>query len=640
MRFVLAIVAFVVAAVMIGAGIAQRTVLAPPSQISIAATVGKDARYVVIDGSVLNAHPGQQTLAVSGAPDAKTQVVAYGRTADVKAWLGDQKYVAVSYRATDDSLTTRSITPKSEDEGDGTSTPTPGATTSPATTATPAPTATDDAAAGSGSTTGDSASAEPGPDPAGSDLWLEEFDGEDAQVTHMNIPDGVSVIVASDGTKPAPDRLRVTWPVDSSTPWAFPLIIGGLVVLLIGIALYLWGLYAHRKARGPRRKGGPKMPKLPKAPRYKPSKAVEATPRGRRAAGRARMMLPVALAGALALTGCTAGTTSTSSATATSTATAASTDLPKAKDQLPPAVTVPQLERIVKRIAATAAAADAKGDAKLAATRFAGPALELREASYKIRAKRPSEPAQPAIPESPIVLSLPQATDTWPRTVMAVIETPKDAKGDAQAPLALTMVQETPRDNYVVQYAVSLEPKAKVPNLAPASIGAAVVPPDSKLLKVRPDELAAAYGDVLMNGDKSKFASEFDLAGDTLQSQVGAAWKKKEQASLQQQYGNTSTLTFSSRSGSGPVIAMATIDSGAVVWVNPEEVYLHKVKEAGAQVIPGPTVAALSGVASSNTGIESVYSYQLAFYVPPAGSDAKVTPLGFAQGLVSATQIK
>ncbi|MBW8872983.1 MAG: hypothetical protein JF618_12785, partial [Leifsonia sp.] len=196
MRFVLAIVAFVVAAVMIVAGIAQRTVFAPPSHIEAATSVSGDPRYLVIDGSVLNAHPGQQTLNVTGAPDQAKQVVAYGRTADMKAWLEDQKYVAVGYKKTTGALTTKTVTPKpakgSDDKGDaggaagGTATPAP----TPATTATPS-------AGASSSGTGTAAQAA-GPNPAGSDLWLEEFDGEAAQVTRMNIPDDVSVIVASD----------------------------------------------------------------------------------------------------------------------------------------------------------------------------------------------------------------------------------------------------------------------------------------------------------------------------------------------------------------------------------------------------------------------------------------------------------
>lgn len=631
MRFVLAIVAFVVAAVMIVAGIAQRTIFAPPSQIAASATVADGARYVVIDSAVLNAHPGQQTLSISGSADAKSQMVAYGRTADVKAWLAGQKYATVSYRPATGAVSVKTVTPKESSnttDSPGSATATPGAT--------PAPTAS---APATGSSSGATSAATPGPNPAGSDLWLEEFDGQDAQTTKMNVPSGVSVIIAGDGTKPAPSKILLTWPVDTSTPWAFPLIIGGLALLVIGIALYLWGLYTHRKSRGPRRKSGPKMPKLPKAPRYKPTASIEATPRGRRSTRRTRVMVPAVLAGVLTLSGVGAGAAFAADPTPTPTPTPTATGAPKGDNQLPPAVTVPQLERILKRISVTATNADAKGDVALAKQRFTGPALQLREANYAIRAKKPDQPALPAIPAAPLELSLPQATDSWPRTVTAVVKMPNDATGKAQAPLALALVQQTPRDNYMVEYAIALEPNVKVPNLAPASIGAAVVPPDSKLLKVRPDQIGAAYGDILLNGDKSKWLDSFDLTDDKLVAQVGASWKQQEQARLAQQFGNTSSLTFASRAGAGPVISMATNDSGAIVWVNPEEVQLHKVQEAGAQVIAGATTAALSGVAQSNTGIESVYGYQLAFYVPPAGSSEKVRLLGFSQGLVAASEV-
>ncbi|WP_223227599.1 hypothetical protein [Leifsonia xyli] len=614
LRFVFAIVAFVIAAVMIAAGIAQRTIFVPPSQLTATATVSGDARYIVLNSAVLNAHPGQQTLSVSGAKDPASQVVAYGRTADVEVWLGDQKYVAIGYDTATGRLTTKTVTPA----------------VAGAERSSPAPTP-------AGAASGSVASATPGPNPAGSDLWLEESDGANAQTTRMNLPPGMSVIVAADGAKPAPNKILVTWPVDTSTPWAFPLIIGGLVLLVIGIVLYLWALYAHRKSRGPRRKSGPKMPKLPKTPTYKPISSPPSfeSSRGRRSNRRSRVVLPAALAGALALGavggGAFADTTDIPTPSATRTA--------KPVDQLPPAVTEPQLKRILSRISAVAAKADSTADLPLAKTRFAGPALQLRQANYTIRVKKADEPVPSAIPDGPIELALPQATDTWPRTVNAVVRMPAAADGKAQAPIALALVQETPRDNYLVQYAITLEPNVKVPNLAPASIGAAVVPPDSKLLKVSPDQVGAAYGDILLNGASSKWAESFDLADDKLLQQVGQAWKQQETAKLQKEAGNTSSLAWTSQQGKGPVISMATNDSGAIVWVDPEEVQLHRVLEAGAQVIAGPTVAALSGVTASNTAIQSTYGYQLAFSVPAAGSKEKIRLLGFAQGLISAAQV-
>jgi hypothetical protein len=616
LRFVLAIVAFVVAAVMIAVGIAQRTVFAPPSQVSVSTTVKGDPRYVVIDGSVLNSHVGQQTLTVAGAAP-KDQVVAYGRTADVTAWLGDQTYAKISYDKAKVGLKTTMVEPGDESSGSDSGN---GSTSTPSSAAT-AP------------ATGSAATPAAGPNPKGSDLWLEEFDGDDAKLTRMNVPDTVSVIVATDGTKPAPSEIRLVWPLDTSTPWSGPLIIGGLALLVIGLGLYLWGLYSHRKSRGPRRKGGPKMPKLPKAPKYKPAKAVEATPKGRRSTRRALVAVPVVLIGALALTGCS-DLFDQPKASVVPTATPIATDLPKAKDVTPPAVTVPQLERIMKRVSSVVTDADTKADATLAATRLTGPALQLRQANYAIRAKKADEPALPAITSGPFQVTLPQATDAWPRVVTTVMRSDDKAK----APVAIALVQKSPRDNYLVDYAISLEPDVTVPDLAPASIGAAVVPPDSKLLKMPPKDVAAAYGDILMNGDASKYNSLFQAKGDSLRTAVGADYKAKAKSSLS----STASLAYTNEVPADQTIAMATNNSGAIVWTALNEFETTKVVEAGAEVTltAGGAAEALLGAPSSKTGVQMTYGYQLAFYVPPAGSDDPITLLGFAQGLTAVKEVQ
>ena len=64
MRFVWAVAAFVLAALMIGAGIAQRTIFEGPKTESQAIEVAGDAPYVLIDGSVLTSHDGSQSLRV------------------------------------------------------------------------------------------------------------------------------------------------------------------------------------------------------------------------------------------------------------------------------------------------------------------------------------------------------------------------------------------------------------------------------------------------------------------------------------------------------------------------------------------------------------------------------------------------
>ena len=66
MRFVWAVVAFVLAAGLIAAGIAQRTIFMGPSTQEVSVAVEEPAPYVLLDGDVLREHPGSQTLLVRG----------------------------------------------------------------------------------------------------------------------------------------------------------------------------------------------------------------------------------------------------------------------------------------------------------------------------------------------------------------------------------------------------------------------------------------------------------------------------------------------------------------------------------------------------------------------------------------------
>src|SRR4051812_40318954 len=93
LRFVIAIVLFVVAFVAIGLGIAQRTILAGPATFSTSVSTG-EAPITVVDGDVLNALPGTQTITLSGQGPI---YLAYGRSTDVLGWIGDLSYNHVSF---------------------------------------------------------------------------------------------------------------------------------------------------------------------------------------------------------------------------------------------------------------------------------------------------------------------------------------------------------------------------------------------------------------------------------------------------------------------------------------------------------------------------------------------------------------
>ncbi|TFD60018.1 MULTISPECIES: hypothetical protein [unclassified Cryobacterium] len=607
MRFVLAIVAFVLAAVMIVLGIAQRTILLEPAFSSLTSTATGETLYTVIDPSALAASPGSQTINVRGEGPI---FLAYGRSEDVAAWIGDDAYATVALSEKTGELTstvTAAVEPDTDDDSSD------------------EPVAAD--------------AAEPLiVNPAGSDLWLEEVSDTDSLTTTQTLPEGISVLVASDGVEPAPANIRLSWASDNSTPWAGPLLAGGALLLLFGLVLYLLALLHLRRSRRPRRNvpRGPRLPRLPRAPRPKAIKASQITS-SRRGIARRTAILPMILVSGLALSGCSADLwpdfSATTTETATPTPTPVSTDSVEAAAELaPPAVTVPQLEIIMGEISLLTADADATLNADTLATRFTGPALEQRLANYAIRAVDATVPPLLALPGAPLTFTLPQQTNSWPRVVMTVIQNETDAE---IPPTAIILQQESPRANYLIEYAFQLEPAARVPEVAPALIGAPAIAPDNKLLLLPPNELAAAYADVLLQGAASPSVDLFEDEVDAFRAQFDAS-RADRQATLPA----TASIEFGTAAGDGSTVALATNDSGSIVAVSVNETEIVKPINDGATVSPsGAASKALSGISSSSKGILNTYSDQLLFYVPTAGSSDKIILLGFAQGLTQSAEL-
>lgn len=595
MRFVLAIVGCVLGIGLMLAGVGQRTIWAGPASVDAVGTTTGDAPVTVIDGSVFNAYAGNPTLI---AKSDGVIFAAYGRTTDVLAWVGDASYNLVGIDASG-ALTSKVVT-GSETEV---------------------------------------------PDPTGSDLWLEEFAGERSLRAAVGIPEDVSVILTADGVAPPPSELQVSWPLDNSTPFATPLMIGGGVVLLIGVGFLLWAINGMRRSRGPRRKS-PKPPKELRK-RYKPIarkrdkdkkadqldnpdgpvKELERPTSGRRSAARGFVVAPL-LVGALVLTGCTAAPVPQLSPEPNPSASSAQDTL----ELPPPAVTERQVNRIVDEIVAVATDADASMDKELLATRFAGPALLQRETDYTVRTNDPSLAANvPAIPDADVLVTLPQQTDTWPRVVMVVLG---DESDTTIAPVALMLQQETARDPYKVYYAITFEPSALLPDVAPANVGAARLGGETGILKIAPDKLALAYGDVLAKDVESGNYLDFEAEGDSLRVAIRDA-KASEAGNL----AATASISFTQALGEGDAIALATNDAGAIVAVELSDITTVRPVEEGAAVNPSGRVKALTGLSISTKGVQATYQAQLLFAVPPVGSDDKIVLLGYSYGLVAATEV-
>ncbi|GMA29615.1 hypothetical protein [Arenivirga flava] len=592
MRFVLAIVSFVLAALMIGWGIGQRTILAGPESATSSVRT-EAAPLTVVDGEAveqlgieLDALSPSRSMTVSGEGEL---LVAYGRTVDVLAWVGDTDHNLVTADLESGELVSELVT-GAESEA---------------------------------------------PDPRGSDLWFDEVDGVDAVELTSGVRSDMSVLLATDGTAPAPDAISVQWPIDDSTPYAVPLIVAGSVMLVLGLALYIWALVHLRRGQGPRRKTA-KQPKGPKPPRRpkpgvlgagRPPGPQLESPRGRRATRKRIALLPAGIAVA-ALAGCT-GTPSLD-VDASPSPSASESAGPAVE---PPVVTQAQAERILAQVAEVGAAADEARDADAASARFDGAALDERRGYYALLAAEAEEPAPPVIPASVVEVTLPQATEAWPRTVFAVLRDEADAEASQ---VAVVLTQNSPRENYKVQYAVAFAPGAQFPDVAPASIGAARLSPDDQLLAVPPSQLGAAYGDVLINGDSSGSAGLFSEEADGLRTQIGQQNRQDTRDAL----GENGTFDTRIEAGTGETIALATNDAGAIVAVSLKDVYEVKPVDSG-EINLGETTAAVLDKESTTTGVRSTYGLQLLFAVPPStAADQTVRVLGYSNGFLEASELE
>lgn len=614
LRFVWAVAAFIVAALMIGAGIAQRTIFEPPPAESTPMPAGEEEAYTVIDGTVLNLFPGAQTLTAEGEG---TVFAAYGRTADVEAWLSDVPYNRVTVGDEGDLVTTV-VEPEGDPAG-------------PQPTASPAPA---EGAPAEGAPTEEGS----GRTPVGSDLWLDEFQQERRLSTALQLPEDMSVLVASDGTQPAPAEIAVTWPVDRSTPWAGPLIVGGGIVLVIGVVLYILGIRHARRSRGPRRKGLP-MPAtepIDLAVEGADKGVISSGPRRRPLPGRRRMIaVPAVAVSGLLFAGCSAdawpdlGPTPTPSASA-------SVIVPEGQPS--PAVTARQAERILTRISQTVAEADEAADPAIAATRLEGPALLERQTNYTLRAHIAEQSPLPPIPDSPVEIVLPQAFDEWPRSFLTVVENPDDA---TVAPTIMLMTQADPWSEYKAGYIASLEAATLLPDLPAPYVGSVLAPPDSPFHRLRPDQVASAYADLIDNGENSPYWDDFDTADDLLLPSIAQNRQQRTDA-LNQTGSSTAKMEYSSTAGPAAPMALTTLDGGAIVAVEVRETdrVTPTNQDAVIRLPENPTVRALTGVEQSATGFTTTYSDQLFFYVPLEGTNEPIRLLGYRSNIIEAKVIE
>jgi hypothetical protein len=208
-----------------------------------------------------------------------------------------------------------------------------------------------------------------------------------------------------------------------------------------------------------------------------------------------------------------------------------------------------------------------------------------------------------------------------------------DSNSGDQLPQMLVLQQSTPRDKYKIWYVISILPGAQFPAVPTTEVGSIPVAADSLFLKVQPNQLAAVYGDLIDKGEASEYFSIFDVKDDAYYEQISKS-QRDTIAKL-----TKATVTVTHELAEANVLALATVDSGALVAVYMNDVYEIRPKRRSAVTVEG-NEKLLYGAQGSAKGIRSVYGDVLLFYVPSSSSDEQVRTLGATQFLLSVKSLR
>ncbi|MHA7269614.1 hypothetical protein [Arthrobacter sp. HLT1-20] len=277
-----------------------------------------------------------------------------------------------------------------------------------------------------------------------------------------------------------------------------------------------------------------------------------------------------------------------------------------------------QVQRIAAAVATVVASGDNAKNAKELQPRVTGMALDVRTANYKIRSQVASAPAPEPVSATQLLAKVVTTTETWPRSAMFV------TKGENNAlPQLLTLVQQSPRENYKLIKATPLLPGQTFPTVDKEGTKDVAVD-ESAGLKMSPKDAIAALSDRLTKAD-SKFKDSFN---DSVYITSVLDAQKKILADA-----DDATNVFSHTANLESTVAMRTADGGAMVVVGYTFGIDATSKEDATLTVPADA-AVFTGGKETTKGFTLSYAEPVVMYIPPASGDGKITLLSATRDLV------
>ncbi|MDQ0865892.1 hypothetical protein [Arthrobacter globiformis] len=585
LRFKTAVALVLLGLLTLLAGIGQKTFWAPADTVTATASAGEAAPLTVIDQKLRTLEGGTVSIKVKGEGSF---LLAAGRPDDVDAWVGKTAHNTVTGISDD----RKSLQVKHTDG---------------------------------------EASA---PSPAGSDLWVssENASGE-LDYTWSAPADGDwSLLLAADGKKPAPSSISMTFPNDTSMPWAVPLmVLGGLLVLAGGALLVLKPKGGASRDGGSSEGGSSSNGSAGKAsdklgsPFARRARAKAAAKAGERSSS-ARLSVVVAATTAAVLAGGAAAAQASTSSAPASTSGAPTTSASAAPEAGgTPVVLDAQFRRILEQVASATDAGDAAKDAKKLAARVSGTELEVRTQNYKIRSRVASYDARMPVRSTKLLTTVVTDKREWPRSVLAVTQ----GEGNV-VPQLLTLVQKSPRENYKLVGTSPLQPGTTFPAIVRGGTESLAAGDKSGLLYSGQEALAgladrltksnSTFKSKLVEGESSPYIA------DTLSYQADIV-----------KDGVDGKFAFTHKVVPENTVVFRTEDGGALVLGRLTFNFDGTPKAEGDKLSIGNDAAVLAGGKETTTGMVLKFAESVAVYVPPADSKDPMKLVAATRGLVGAS---
>ena len=532
MRYALAGVLIVMGLVAGFIGVAQKTIWAPSEQIVAHADLADPGPVVVIEPGVLNLYEGVADLKVEHDGPIS---VARASKENVDAWVDSAAHTKVTGVKSETELRTEKV------DGD-----------------------------------------EETPSVKDADLFTSVESGESELNMHWEEDPGrTAFVVSSDGKAQIDGKVSISWPNSASTPWAIPLMVIGVILIILGIVLAFLARRNARREQERRNKRAERRRKLAQM-------------------GTAFVIVP-----GLALAGC------------------ASPELPEPQpDEAPESpggvVTDDQLNSILERISSTVSGADDKTDTKALEERATGPFLEQRKVAYGIKKKDKGFKLPPALATQSVKVNFTSATDTWPRVTSAVTYDEKTKQTQV-----LILSQESPRDNYKVWAQAVMLGGSEFPSVNDSRQGSELLPPDADGLAMTPSDAVNTYIDILKNGGKAKNAKNFE--DDPFRKQTADGQRKAAEALKD---GNAK-VTFDYARGD-ELVAQQVADGSAMVVASAVQKVTYspeKVDGRTGQLTIDKPQSEIVGKKETDKDLTTEYRQVYVFIVPKGEGKARLIGL-------------